>query len=82
MKMLKTILIYIQKILSPNGIVSIHDTDESYEKDYIVTDDIEKDFDDVTNGASKLVKELKKEDWEILIFSIMEYLKVNQVLRV
>ena len=38
------------KILSPNGIVSIHDTDESYEKDYIVTDDIEKDFDDVTNG--------------------------------
>ena len=28
----------------------IHDTDESYEKDYIVTDDIEKDFDDVTNG--------------------------------
>ena len=38
------------KLLSPNGIVSIHDTDESYEKDYIVTDDIEKDFHDVTNA--------------------------------
>ena len=56
------------KILSPNGIVSIHDTDESYEKDYIVTDDIEKDFDNVTNGPSKLVKELNKDEWEIFNF--------------
>ena len=58
------------KILSPNGIVSIHDTDESFEKEYIVTDDIKSnDHQQITEGPKKLVKELKKnKDWEIFNF--------------
>ena len=58
------------KLLSPNGIVSIHDTDESFEKEYIVTDDIKtNDHQEITNGPSKLVKELKEnKEWEIFNF--------------
>ena len=58
------------KLLSPNGIVSIHDTDESFEKEYIVTDDIKRnDHQEITNGPSKLVKELKEnKEWEIFNF--------------
>ena len=58
------------KLLSPNGIVSIHDTDESFEKEYIVTDDIKSnDHQEITNGPSKLVQELKEnKDWEIFNF--------------
>jgi len=58
------------KLLSPNGIVSIHDTDESFEKEYIVTDDIKSnDHQEITNGPSKLVKELKEnKEWEIFNF--------------
>ena len=57
------------KLLSPNGIVSIHDTDESFEKDYIITDDIKtNDHQEITNGPSKLIKELDKKEWEIFNF--------------
>ena len=58
------------KLLSPNGIVSIHDTDESFEKEYIVTDDIKSnDHQQITEGPKKLVKELKEsKDWEIFQF--------------
>jgi len=55
-------------ILAPHGIISIHDTDESYEKDYIVTKDIvdQNHHDEFVNGPSQLI-ELLKEDksWEI-----------------
>ena len=58
------------KLLSPNGIVSIHDTDESFEKEYIITDEIKTEHhQEITNGPSKLVKELKEnKDWEIFNF--------------
>jgi hypothetical protein len=58
------------KLLSPNGIVSIHDTDESFEKEYIVTDDIKSnDHQEITNGPSQLIKELKEnKKWEIFNF--------------
>ena len=58
------------KLLSPNGIISIHDTDESFEKELIVTDEIKKDdHQEITNGPSKLVKELSDDsDWEIFNF--------------
>ena len=58
------------KILSPNGIISIHDTDESFEKDLIVTDEIKKDdHQTITDGPSKLIKELKdNKEWEIFNF--------------
>ena len=58
------------KLLSPNGIISIHDTDESFEKELIVTDEIKKDdHQEITNGPSKLIKELSDDsDWEIFNF--------------
>ena len=31
------------KILNPHGIISIHDTDKTFEKEYIVSDDIKKE---------------------------------------
>jgi len=54
-----------------NGIISIHDTDESFEKDLIVTEDVKSQNhqDNITNGPSKLVKELSDDsDWEIFNF--------------
>ena len=47
------------KIISDNGIIIIHDTDENYEETLIVSEDAKKDhykFD----GPSKFVKELEK----------------------
>ena len=57
-------------ILSPNGIISIHDTDESYEKSHIITEDTKDDTHfEYANGPSKLIKELKNNpDWEIFNF--------------
>lgn len=58
------------KILSPNGIISIHDTDESFEKEYIVTNDIKSNsHQEITNGPSTLVNELKEnKNWEMFNF--------------
>ena len=59
------------KLLSPNGIISIHDTDESFEKEHIVTNDVEvqNNHDNFANGPSKLVTELKNnKEWEIFNF--------------
>ena len=59
------------KILSPNGIISIHDTDESFEKELIITKDItdQNHHDEFAEGPSKLIKELKEnKDWEIFNF--------------
>jgi|TARA_B100000925_G_scaffold288689_1_gene270178 hypothetical protein len=60
-----------KNLLSEYGIISIHDTDESYEKEHIVTNDVlEKNHhDDFVNGPSKLIKELKEDnEWEIFNF--------------
>jgi len=59
------------KLLSPHGIISIHDTDESFEKDLIITKDItdQNHHDTFANGPAKLIKELKDNpDWEIFNF--------------
>ena len=59
------------KLLSPHGIISIHDTDESFEKDLIITKDItdQNHNDNFANGPAKLIKELKdNSDWEIFNF--------------
>ena len=50
------------KILSPHGIISIHDTDKNYQDNYVVTDDIEKDY-KLFDGPIKLLKEIGPE-WE------------------
>ena len=48
-------------ILSDYGVISIHDTDESFEKELIVTEDVkEKNHHAPFDGPTKLIKELKK----------------------
>ena len=53
------------KILSPHGIISIHDTDINYGKNYIVTKDItdQNHHDEFANGPSKLIEEISSE-WQ------------------
>jgi hypothetical protein len=56
------------KLLSDKGIISIHDTDISYSKDYIVSKDIadQNHFDTFNNGPSKLIAELKEnKEWNL-----------------
>jgi len=58
------------QLLEPNGIISIHDTDESYEKTHIITEDTKDDTHfEYANGPAKLIKELKdNSEWEIFNF--------------
>jgi hypothetical protein len=54
------------QLLSPNGIISIHDTDPNYGDKYIVTDEVKDrgDFDD-WHGPIIFAKELKENpNWE------------------
>jgi hypothetical protein len=54
------------KILSNKGIIMIHDTDESYENELIVSEDSKKHWDKF-DGPAKLVNELKdSKDWNII----------------
>lgn len=50
------------KILSPTGIISIHDTDKRYEEEFIITEDAKKDYHSF-NGPSKFIEELGSE-WQ------------------
>lgn len=56
------------KLLSDKGIISIHDTDISYSKDYIVSKDIadQNHFDTFNNGPSRFITELKEnKEWNL-----------------
>jgi len=54
------------KILSDKGIIMIHDTDESYENNLIVSEDSKKHWDKF-DGPAKLIKELAdNKDWNII----------------
>jgi hypothetical protein len=54
------------KLLNENGVIVIHDTDEIYGKELIVSEDAKKDF-YLFDGPSAFVKELKNSsDWNIL----------------
>lgn len=57
-------------ILSENGIISIHDTDISFEKDLIITKDVsDQKHHQSFSGPDKLVTELQKnKDWEVFNF--------------
>jgi len=60
-----------KNILSPNGIISIHDTDVSFEKDLIITEDVKSQnhYDNITNGPSQLIELLKQDkEWEVFNF--------------
>jgi hypothetical protein len=53
-------------ILSDKGIIMIHDTDESYENELIVSEDSKKHWDKF-DGPAKLIKELgDNKDWNII----------------
>lgn len=54
------------QLLSPNGIISIHDTDPNYADKYIVTNEVKDrgDFDD-WNGPIKLAKEIDTDKWQV-----------------
>lgn len=49
-------------LLSPYGIISIHDTDKNYQDNYIVSEDIKKDY-VAYDGPSKLIEEISNE-WQ------------------
>jgi hypothetical protein len=53
------------KLLSPNGIISIHDTDESYAKNHIITKDVsdQEHHQQYVNGPAKFIKEITNE-WQ------------------
>jgi len=54
------------QILSPNGIIIIHDTDINYEQSLIVSEDNKKDYHRF-DGPSRLIKELEKNDkWNLV----------------
>ena len=54
------------KIISDNGIIMIHDTDENYENSLIVTEDSKKDHYRI-DGPSKLIKELQENPkWNLI----------------
>lgn len=56
------------KLVSPNGLILIHDTDSSYAETLIVSEDAKKDFFPF-DGPSKLISELKKNsDWVVMDF--------------
>lgn len=57
-----------KSIISQHGIISIHDTDTSYESSYIVTKDIidQNHHDEFASGPSQLVNLLKEDkNWEV-----------------
>ena len=54
------------KILAPNGIIMLHDTDSSCEQTLIVSEDAKKDHDRF-DGPSKLVKQLQRDrKWNVI----------------
>jgi len=54
------------KLLKPNGLILIHDTDSSYSETLIISEDAKKDFFPF-DGPSKLINELKENnEWVVL----------------
>jgi hypothetical protein len=53
-------------IMSENGIITIHDTDEKYHNTFIVTENAKKDFRPF-DGPAKFIKELKNNsEWDLV----------------
>lgn len=54
------------RIMSPNGIIILHDTDANYESSMIISEDTKKDHDPF-NGPAKLIEELQKNtEWNLV----------------
>lgn len=53
-------------ILSPNGVIIIHDTDKRYEENLIVSEDAKKDYFKF-DGPSRFIKEIEESDkWNMI----------------
>jgi hypothetical protein len=64
-------------ILSDKGIIMIHDTDESYENELIISEDSKKNWDKF-DGPAKLIKELAdNKDWNIINLFNHKYYQIN-----
>jgi hypothetical protein len=57
------------KLLSPNGMISIHDTDEVYQKELIITED-EKEHYDLFDGPPTFIKEIGPEWKQFNFFNL------------
>lgn len=65
------------QIISENGIITIHDTDQKYHDTFIVTEDAKKDFAPF-DGPAKFVKELEKNtDWNLVNLKNFSMFDVN-----
>ena len=58
------------QLLNPWGIISIHDTDDSFEKEHIITNDVKSEnHQEYSNGPSRFMKELRENpEWEVFNF--------------
>jgi hypothetical protein len=53
-------------IMSENGIITIHDTDQNYHNTFVVTENAKKDFVSF-DGPAKFIKDLEKNiDWNLV----------------
>lgn len=59
------------KLLSPHGIISIHDTDKKYQEDLIISEDEKKDYASF-DGPTRLIKEIGPE-WKQFNFFNSHY---------
>ena len=58
------------QLLNPWGVISIHDTDDSFEKEHIVTNDVKSEnHQEYANGPARFMKELRENpEWEVFNF--------------
>ena len=66
------------KIMSPNGIISIHDTDIRYAEKHIVTKDVsdQEHHEEFANGPARFIKEISNE-WQRFDFFNFDILKTK-----
>jgi hypothetical protein len=65
------------QIVSTNGIITIHDTDEAYHNTFIVTEDAKKDFVPF-DGPGKFIKDLEKNtEWNLVNLKNFRMFDVN-----
>jgi hypothetical protein len=55
------------KLVKKSGIITLHDTDQKYHDNYIVTDDIKPEYYEPFDGPAKLLKEIGPE-WKVFNF--------------
>ena len=57
------------KLVKPTGLISIHDTDQNYHDNYIVTDDIKDEFYEPFDGPAKFIQDIGPEWTKFNLFN-------------